>query len=82
MSDTYWHLFTGVVADPEMHVTSVFGPSTLAPDDLTEDGIPVREVEPTPGYGTGTLTYAASFDHEPTEAEKAVHTPERFQESR
>ena len=75
----YWHAYGGVV--PEDHQwagcfsTLIYGESTMTADEAKDHGaMVVRERYP-------WAEYLATFDHEPTEAEKEALQPESWRDS-
>lgn len=68
----WWHAFGRVVPEGEFLAGSyhlvVAGPGTIAPHLVEEMG------------KLGEVPYLASFDHEPTRAERAGLTPEEYRD--
>lgn len=67
---SWWHSFGKVPDEGDLAglwVQVTLGPTAVEPDDpKLQQGVPV----PVPGFGELQLPYLASFDHEPTAAEK------------
>lgn len=69
----YWHAFTGTSEDGTFGL-AVFGSTPLSADDRIESGELVRDYTIPMDLGI-VATYAATFDHEPTCAEKDALNP-------
>jgi hypothetical protein len=72
----WWHVYGGVTDETcqwgaDLWVLAIYGESKKSPKDAVSF---VAIHTPWP------LTYLQSFDHDPTDAEKAVLTPEEYRE--
>lgn len=78
----WWHYFGGEVkgltVDPDglAWAAVVAGEATMSPDEVAKR-FPTRKAP----MGEGTLTYLGSFDHDPTELERAAMEPEEYRDA-
>lgn len=72
-----WHVYHDHNIDTDLYAAAVLGPTDLEADDLSASGeVLVRDHEfPISDMGL-TLRYVATFDHEPSDAEKDELAPE------
>lgn len=75
----YWHLFNNV-NDIGVYTAALIGPSEFSADTPAVNGVPPKHVTfpDAMSQSDEKLTWAATFDHEPTELEKDYFAPDGY----